>query len=458
MSKLKELEKRLRDEPDNLGLRVTVAGALHDAGRRDDAVELYRSVAIAYRDQGRPQQAIIVCRSILELAPSDGPCTELLAALLASQPAREEPRPVRDEAWPPARLPSPNASFLSPPPARLSPPPGRLSPPPGRMSPPPSVPRPSPLPLPRPSSPSQTDVIGEPARRSSGDVTPLPHPLPYHVADPTAASQPKLARPDLSPSLHDELAGYPEIAGIANAARQISASLIAASQPEDDDTDLLNETDTGRIQRPSLGDVTAPDPQLGASAERLPPVGPNDGDDDPTLPPRSGVFPLPRGDDENTEPREQPARNRPPSIAPPTTATGPLASAFFAPVPPQSRTTVLQRFRRRIAAHGMTVIRRGESGHGLVLVLRGRLELHGERADGSRVVLGAVGPGDYVGEVSLLSRAPAAAQVVAAIESEILVLAAHDFYDITGAFPALWAELKGVAERRTREHAQRLTS
>ncbi|HEY0990564.1 MAG TPA: tetratricopeptide repeat protein, partial [Kofleriaceae bacterium] len=84
MSKLKELEKRLRDEPDNLGLRVMVAGALHDAGRRDDAVELYRSVAIAYRDQGRPQQAITVCRSILELAPDDRPCTELLAALMAS--------------------------------------------------------------------------------------------------------------------------------------------------------------------------------------------------------------------------------------------------------------------------------------------------------------------------------------------------------------------------------------
>ena len=106
----------------------------------------------------------------------------------------------------------------------------------------------------------------------------------------------------------------------------------------------------------------------------------------------------------------------------------------------------------------MTVIRRGESGHGLVLVLRGRLELHGERADGSRVMLGAIGPGDYVGEVSLLARAPASAQVVAAVESEILVLAAHDFYEITGAFPTLWAELRSVAERRTREHAQRLRS
>src|SRR5258708_38000752 len=94
MSKLKELEKRLRDEPGNLGLRVLVAGALHEAGRREDAVELYRSVAIAYRGQGRPQQAIMVCRSILELAPDHARCQELLAAPLAAQPApRASPPP-----------------------------------------------------------------------------------------------------------------------------------------------------------------------------------------------------------------------------------------------------------------------------------------------------------------------------------------------------------------------------
>jgi len=70
VSKLKELEKRLRDEPENLGLRVMVAGAMRETGRHDEAVELYRSVAIAYRDQGRSQQAIAVCRSILEIAPT----------------------------------------------------------------------------------------------------------------------------------------------------------------------------------------------------------------------------------------------------------------------------------------------------------------------------------------------------------------------------------------------------
>ena len=35
-------------------------------------------------------------------------------------------------------------------------------------------------------------------------------------------------------------------------------------------------------------------------------------------------------------------------------------------------------------------------------------------------------------------------------------LAPRDFYEIAGAFPALWAALKQAAERRTREQDARL--
>jgi hypothetical protein len=78
---LRELEKRLAQEPDNLPLRVTVAGMLRESGRAAEAVEHYRRVAIAYRAQGRQQQALAVCRSILELAPDDIAIHALLAEL-----------------------------------------------------------------------------------------------------------------------------------------------------------------------------------------------------------------------------------------------------------------------------------------------------------------------------------------------------------------------------------------
>ncbi len=248
MTKLKELEKRLKNEPDNLGLRVVVAGALHSAGRRSDAIELYRSVALAYRDRGRPQQAITVCRSILELAPDDRACRDLLAALVASQPAADE---------------------LAPPHRR-----------------------------------------SEPLTRPSGDLTPLPPPLAYHEADPTRNTRHPRSASDLPQSLQDELASYPRIAGIANAARQISASLIAASrqvdEPDDADaetetdaeTDAERERDTRRLPRITADEITGP--PLTASAP--------DGDDEPTLP---SSVPEARIDDDKTAPRARPNRGLP---------------------------------------------------------------------------------------------------------------------------------------------------
>jgi CRP-like cAMP-binding protein len=72
------------------------------------------------------------------------------------------------------------------------------------------------------------------------------------------------------------------------------------------------------------------------------------------------------------------------------------------------------------------------------------------------VSLEAIEPGDYVGEISLLARAPAAAYVVAAIDCELLVLPAADFYELSSSFPALRTELRTSAEQRTRVYEQRL--
>ena len=149
---LRDLEKRLHKEPDNLGLKVTVASLLHEAGRTAEAVELYRSVALAYRDAGRKAQAAAVCRSILELAPHDEQCHGLLASLSDPRPVRST-GPLEAEEPPLVGMPPPREAIKIPTP----------------------VPRP-PVTPPEPTAP---------ARRSSLDETPLPKPVPYHVVDPT---------------------------------------------------------------------------------------------------------------------------------------------------------------------------------------------------------------------------------------------------------------------------------
>jgi CRP-like cAMP-binding protein len=133
-----------------------------------------------------------------------------------------------------------------------------------------------------------------------------------------------------------------------------------------------------------------------------------------------------------------------------------LTTQFFAPLPAGRRAQVMNRFTRRTVANGTTVIRQGEIAHPLVLVARGRLDVRAERADGKMIQVGTIAAGEYCGEIALLHRVPASAHVIAAGECEVLLLPPRDFYELAGAFPALWAELKDVAERRQRELEYRM--
>ena len=436
---LRELENRLKDEPDNLGLRVTAAGAMREAGRHDDAVELYRSVAIAYRDQGRTQQAIAVCKSVLEIAPDDVRCQALLAALVAGRRSSGTTGPHAIAGTMPGR---PEAG-------------------------------------PRVRGSSQGPL----------DETPLPGPLPYHVADPTTKhirkptqDLPVSEGAQTRPGSDDGT--KPEVTGIANAARRISASLIAST--DDDglyealdvaaqlDTRQRPLIDTNQLFRISHPPPTAPVATLefdeaptpvpvrdSLKARELEPAGRGSGNATDGVPRHSS-------EEELTVPRELleptnvvgPTAIDPPKRAaaerPIPSAASILTSPLFAPLPLPRRAAVLDRFRRRAVVAGETVIRQGETEPALIVVERGALEVRVERADGQIVHLASVGTGDYFGEVALLSRTPATAHVIATSDGELLLLSPSDFYEIAGRFPALWAQLKEVAERRAREHRAKL--
>ncbi len=746
---LRELEKRLEKEPDNLPLRVTVAGMLRAAGRRKEAVEHYRRVAIAYRAQGRPQQALAVCRNILELAPDDAAIRGLVAELnepktpvppapvsdpfLVARPAGgveprppaitakgsgdplvrlddlrmrtptagavrvDDPRPRTPTAGGAPRAHSPSAgpgdpraparptssgerprdphdapaatrgpgglgdlrartdaptTTGGPPTTRAAghprtrppgPPPGApgvpslrppTAPPPGgrttaepRPRPPstpgvrgaslppqvpthgpahgpPSAPtrapgdprgrppvtptssgsttarglgalrarvptpsRPSPpgrrpsldeletqtqrepddrrsparasqppasafaraalVPPGRPSVPASqtrrgmpavsalpvrlTPVGGmvaippkrksddglhddeAPARRSSFEATPLPRPMPYHLADRTS-SPPRVMAEDARDSGRDSddaiettpgdeplarrMAGETIPTGLAQAARRISGLIapgpLRPQRPTEPpnppvaptrDLDLAAALETR--ERPRL------------SAEELdkigpPPTGPTEQfvlDEDLPTPPPALVRPTPQirdtppelatdvhtsvagasgardtmrdaaqtPDDDRTAPRE-------------LVEPDPLANAFFQALPANRREAALVRCIRRKVRAGQTVIRQGETSHPLYLVVAGQLEIGIERANGTLARVDTVEPGDYIGEAALLARAPAAANVIATVDSELLALPPHSLFELAGAYPSLWAALKDTAERRNRQY------
>ena len=325
--KLKELEKRLRTEPTNLGLRVQVAGLMREAGRSVEAVELYRSVALAYRDQGRTQQAIAVCRSILEIAPEDAACQGLLAMLQQrSQPAKPEPAP------PPPSPPAAPAVTMS---MRGSP-----------LPPAPEVPslreaNRAVTSRPLEKSPSkQHPAQQEPARRSSLDETPLPRAVPYHVVDPT--SQPnKISAGDLEADDKKRSSGG---GGLAQAARRISG-LISETRGVPQEMDLAAELDTRqrrKIASEELEKISRPPPTI--PVERIDEI---DDLDLPTPPPRDtqdmntdrndALTPPPRGSEESFELTPPPRGSEDAITPPPLTGAMPQQKLPALPrVPPKA--------------------------------------------------------------------------------------------------------------------------
>nr|HEX4317479.1 cyclic nucleotide-binding domain-containing protein [Kofleriaceae bacterium] len=239
-----------------------------------------------------------------------------------------------------------------------------------------------------PSDPAVAAVL-------SGDKTPLPAPMPHHVADPTLPN--KISVPPPTPTLFPKtppLGISPAFATDPDAA----TTLRAMETADTSDLDISTE------------DTAPQDPARAAAM--------------------AGAALLPTQD----------------------AGEGP----FFAPLPADRRAAVLARFYRRQLAPGMLVIRQGETKHPLYLVARGLLEVRTERANGDLITLEHVRDNDVVGEIGLLTQSPSPFQVIAATPVEVYALGPKDFYDIVGAFPALWSYLKDLADRRARSYDAKL--
>ena len=107
--RLSELAQAVLREPRSIPYRLDLAMALLEIGRRDEAIQLFRDVALSYAEDGLIIQAMAVCRGILEIDPEQGTVV-----------TGEE-----DNAFDPAMFASPPA--VTPPGA--TPPPGTTAPP-----------------------------------------------------------------------------------------------------------------------------------------------------------------------------------------------------------------------------------------------------------------------------------------------------------------------------------------
>jgi CRP/FNR family transcriptional regulator len=71
---------------------------------------------------------------------------------------------------------------------------------------------------------------------------------------------------------------------------------------------------------------------------------------------------------------------------------------------------------------GEELVRQGEGGIGLFVVVSGKVEAVHTRQDGTRVIVNTFGPTDFFGELAMLNDEPRTASVVALEDTECLVL------------------------------------
>lgn len=124
-------------------------------------------------------------------------------------------------------------------------------------------------------------------------------------------------------------------------------------------------------------------------------------------------------------------------------------SELFRALDDDDRDTLLAKFGTELVPAGTTFIHEGQRNEFLWVVASGRCEV---RSAGARIA--ELGAGAAVGEISLVSGAPAVADVVAVEPAVLLRLAKRDFDAIAKKHPALLAEVeKLVVARETANRA-----
>lgn len=126
-------------------------------------------------------------------------------------------------------------------------------------------------------------------------------------------------------------------------------------------------------------------------------------------------------------------------------------SPILQTVEPEQRPGLVRLFQTRQFDAGDALVTAGEESEGLFLIASGMVEVMGRDEDDDVIRLAQLGPGDVVGEISLVLRRPATADVVAAHATVALELTRDKFQEAIKAHPSLLSELYEIATRREQE-------
>jgi CRP-like cAMP-binding protein len=131
---------------------------------------------------------------------------------------------------------------------------------------------------------------------------------------------------------------------------------------------------------------------------------------------------------------------------------------MLGPLTPEQIGRLAEENVERVYAAGEPVIRQGDPGNSLFVIMSGRVEVTVLQEGAPPVRLATLEEGDYFGEMSLMTGAPRSATVAALVETRLLEVGKESFRRILAAQPNLVEQLGAALQVRQSERAQAIAS
>jgi len=121
---------------------------------------------------------------------------------------------------------------------------------------------------------------------------------------------------------------------------------------------------------------------------------------------------------------------------------------------PEDARTLVSRGIIVLFGPGEALVTGGENGTSMFIILNGEVQVTGKSDRGALIVLAKLGPGEYFGEISLLTGEPRNATVRAETDTLVLEIRKSDIYPLIEANPTLAERLGELLERRQLERQE----
>ena len=130
-----------------------------------------------------------------------------------------------------------------------------------------------------------------------------------------------------------------------------------------------------------------------------------------------------------------------------------VMSPIFEGVPADARAELADKFQLRCFEAGEEIIRENEAGDSLFLIRSGRVKVfvRDMKHEGKPIILGEIQEGSFFGEVSLLTKKPRTATVVALSSVELMELTRSDFDVIVEQFPSVKRAIEAFQKKRVKD-------